>query len=456
MTRASSLARRTVSYLIFAQILAFILAWVLTLGLGLAGVERFTQSWDELAAYRTADLVADSLTRDAEGNARIVPTPELEAETRRFPSFKFAAFEFKTKAPVAGSSPELVATLARVIEVNSTHTHFVLPGDPEAPALGFMARPVWTPHGRFQIAAYRARFQWTDIFHSMRDDFVSLAAYVVVVLLITGSTAWFAVSRGLAPLREAARQVAQIDVDTLNRRLLQHDVPIEVVPFVDAVNDALTRLDAWAARQRRFTANAAHELRTPLAVMRARLENAKISALRSELSSDASQLRSIVEQMLIATRLFEGQAPLDQTIDLADTLGRVVSDLLPLALDCERYIDFESDAPDAAIRGNRRAVECVVANLIDNAIRAEAAQGTIFVRLGRDAVVSIIDHGEGVATAHREMVFEPFWRESEKASGTGLGLAIAKEIMDAHRGRIWVEDTPGGGATFKLAFPPAG
>jgi two-component system OmpR family sensor kinase len=452
MTRAS-LAQRTVFYLVLAQIAAFVLGWIVMLGLGFAGVERFKQSWDELAAYRTVDLVADSITRYANGDARIVPSLELAAECARAPRFEYAAFDFRTKEPVAGSSPRLVETLAKVIAVSSTHAHFVLPGDPEQPSVGFMARPSWTPYGRFHVAVYRARFEWRDTFHSMRDDLSAIAAYVVVVLLISGATAWYAVSRGLAPLQGAARQVAQIDVDSLNRSRLSDDVPDEVAPFVNSVNEALTRLDAWAVRQRRFTANAAHELRTPLATMRARLDNAKASALKYELASDASQLRAIVEQMLIATRLFEGQAPLDRTIDLSRTLGAVVADLLPLAIDCGRFIDFDSEAPEARIRGNEQALRCVFANLVDNAMRAEPEGGTIIVRVTAAGAVTIADHGEGVAPAHREMIFEPFWRKNESSPGAGLGLAIAKEIVDAHRGRIRVEETEGGGATFELAFP---
>ncbi|MGJ0620159.1 MAG: sensor histidine kinase [Methylocystis sp.] len=451
MTRGSSLARRTVGYLMLAQICAFVLAWAITLALGLAGVERFTQSWDELAAFRVANLVIDSLKPDDAGDVHIVPSAQLEAELKRISGFKYAAFDFRTKKPVPGSSPKLVARLMNIVEVSPTHAHFVLPGDPDSPTLGYMG-PYRTPYGRVQIASYRAKFRWDDIFLSMREDFWNFAAYVVVAALLSGATAWFAVRQGLTPLRSAAAEVAHIDMNSLDKRLLSDDVPVEVAPFVEAVNEALMRLDAWAARQRRFTANAAHELRTPLAIMRARLENAKSSSLKSELLGDASQLRSIVEEMLVAARLTEGQAPLDQCVDLSDAARRVVSDLLPLAIECDRFIDFDCVA-SAETRGNQRAIECVLTNLIDNALRAEPPKGSVAVRLGGGGVIAVIDHGEGIAATDREMIFEPFWRKNESTPGSGLGLAIAKEIVDAHGGRIWVEETPGGGATFKLKFP---
>jgi two-component system, OmpR family, sensor kinase len=105
------------------------------------------------------------------------------------------------------------------------------------------------------------------------------------------------------------------------------------------------------------------------------------------------------------------------------------------------------------VRGYRWAVESVITNLVENAVRAEPIEGTVVVRIRTEGMVEIIDHGDGVAATDREKIFEPFWRKSETEPGTGLGLAIAKELTEAMRGRIWVEDTPGGGATFKLWFP---
>jgi signal transduction histidine kinase len=455
----ASLARRTAGSLIFAQILAFPLAWAITLGLGLAGVERFSISWDELADYRTVRLVVDSIHRDSSGELWIEPGPDLAAEMIRVPALKFAAFYHATREPIRGSYPELVAPLSNMVKISSTHTHFVLPGDPYTPSLGFM-EPLSTPYGRLQVAVYRQKFHWRDIFHVIREDLLSSTAYIVVAMAVSAFTTWFAVRRGLAPLRDAATDVSQIDWQSFNKRLLSSDVPVEVFPFVNAVNEALLRLDAWAARQRRFNANAAHELRTPLAIMRARLENAVVSPLRNELLGDTSRLRSIVEQMLVAARLTDGQAG-KRDVDLKKTVGAIVAEMLPLAIDRDCYIDFESDEGKIYTLGNQRAIECVVTNLIDNALSAEARQKTVHVHVGSNGIISVIDHGEGVVEEDRDMIFEPFWRKNDTTSGTGLGLAIAKEVMDSLGGRIWVEDTPGGGATFKLSFaltntPPAG
>ena len=318
--------------------------------------------------------------------------------------------------------------------------------------------PRWTPFGRLHIAVYRQKFRWDDIFHAILDELQWLAAYVIAAILMSAGAAWFAVRRGLTPLRAVAGEAAHIDMNSLDQRLPSVGVPVEITPLVGAMNDALARLDASALRMRRYTANAAHELRTPLAIMRARLEDTEEPTFKSDLMRDASQLQAIVEQMLIAARLTEHQAALDSEVDLVKTIRRIVSDYLPLVIECDRKIEFEAGAsvleldPRIVTRGNQRAIECVVANLIDNALRAEPEGGTVLVRVGDDAVVEVIDHGEGVASEDREMIFEPFWRGSETTPGTGLGLAIAKELMDKLQGRIWIDETSGGGATFKLSF----
>lgn len=451
MTARSSLALRTVVFLTVAQVVAFCIAWLATVLLGFAGVEMFAGSWDELAVPRTESLIIDSLTRHKHIGFRIEPTEALRAEMARTPLLKFAAFDFQTRAPVEGSSPELVSALKEMVVVSSSHAHFVLPGDPGLPPLGFM-RPRPTPNGRFYIAMYRQQFRWDDIFYAMQHDFYDVAIYLLIAGFMSAVVAWFAVRHGLAPLRSAAREAALIDMDSLDQRLPADVAPAEIAPLVDAVNEALNRVSAGVARQRRFLANAAHELRTPLAIMRAQLDNAEDSALRSNLLSESSQLRATVEQMLISMRLAEGQAQLDQFVDLVGVTKQVIAGYFRLAVDLDRRIDFEPAVTEARIKGNQRAIECILSNLIDNALRAEPHGGAVVVRIYAESVVEVADHGQGIPSDIRDRIFEPFWRGSEDTPGSGLGLAIAKELMDKHSGVIEAVETPGGGATFRLSF----
>ncbi len=451
MTKAPSLALRVIVLLAFAQLPAFLIVWLTLIALNLANYRHVTEL-DELAIARTTDLVAGSLLTAPDGSLRIEPTPELRSEIQRVPKLRFAAFDRTRWMPVAGSSEELTSVLSGLASSKPCHMHFTL-GDlsPEA-YIGHLACR-WTPFGRVPIALSGQKFAWRDILELFDIDWSWMATSVFVGAVLSAGTAWVAMRRGLRPLDDVAKEVEQIQMNSLHQKLSTFRVPAEIRSLVNGMNEALKRLDSGVERQRRFAANAAHELRTPLAIMRARLENAKASSLKSELMGDTDQLRSIVEQMLVSTRLAEGQVPLDQRVDLEKAIRQLVSDLAPLAIDRGRFLEFDGAVLPLVTSGNQRAIESVVTNLIDNSLREEPKGGTVCVSMDEDGVIAIIDHGKGVRPEDREMIFERFWRKSDASSGTGLGLAIAKEIMDAHKGRIWVEETPGGGATFKLWFP---
>lgn len=447
-----SLATRVVCYLVVAQCAAFVIAWFLEVAIGVARTSPIDAMLDEMAIYRVSELVTRSVTRDGDGSGlRIEPIPDLQAELQRAPGLKFAAFDTVRYEPLPGSARELATILAGAIKVNSSHTHFILPDDPKTTPLGY-AEPEKTPYGVFQIAIYGQKFRPQDLYYSTIAQFRWSAVSFGSTVLLTIATAWFAVRRGLRPLRSASEQARRIDMGSLDQRLSIVGVPTEAAPLVGAVNDALSRLDAGAARLRRYTANAAHELRTPLAILRARIEDDEEPTFKSDLLRDACRLQIIVDQMLAAARLTENQLSLDQDVDLTKTVRQVVSRYVRLALEAERSIELETGKAPLSIRGNQTAIECAVANVVDNALRAENAGGTVLVKVGEDAVVEIVDHGEGIAPGDREKLFEPFWRKSDAPPGTGLGLSITKELMDKLGGRIFIEDTPGGGATFKLAF----
>ncbi|WP_018268102.1 sensor histidine kinase [Methylosinus sp. LW4] len=454
MTIGRSLALRVVCYLVPVQFIAFVVAQLSIMGLGVTHLWFVDTSIDDFAVHRVGRLVIDSLFEGADGQIRLAPTEALCAELERSPDLKYAAFDVKKYEALPGSSPELAETLSGAIRVNSTHTHFSLPSALTSAPHGY-ADAKKTPYGTFQIAVYGEKFQWIDLLYAVADEFRWSSVDIVSTTLLSIGAAWFAVRRGLAPLRSLSQEASRIDLESLDARLSTTDVPSEAAPLVRAVNEALSRLDASATRLRRYFANAAHELRTPLAILRARIEDREDTpTFKSDLLRDAGRLQVVVEQMLVASRLAESQLPLDQIIDLAEAVRQIVSRHVLLALRCERSIEFEASDPSPKVRGNLRAVECVIANIVDNALRAEPIGGTVLVRVGSDAVVEVIDHGEGLSPSDQATAFEPFWRKSDALPGTGLGLAITKELLDKLGGRIWIEETPGGGATFKIAFQP--
>ena len=446
-----ALAPRVVGYLVIAQVVAFFCGSILSTALGLAGVGVYVTSWDSFAVLRSERQVIGSLSLDREGSVQIEPTEELLAELRRAPRMRFAVFD-QAKQAVPGSDPQLTSFLAPVVGTSPTHTHFALPEDDGFAPEAYM-EPTQTPFGLLHVAVHGQKFRWSDIIDVWAFHFQRLSAFLTMAIILSALTAWFAVRNGLMPLRQVAQEATLIDMDTLGNRLTLNAVPSEAMPLVRAINQALERLDVGARRQRLFTANAAHELRTPVAILAARLNAPREANFENLLKRDVWRISHIIQQLLADARAEEQTLPLDEIVDVAELAQAIVDDAALLAVRDGREIEYLGPSYEVLVRGNRGAIEAVIANLIDNALRAEPEGGVVTIGVDDDATIAVIDHGPGVAEGDRRTIFEPFWRKNEGAPGAGLGLAIAKELVAKLKGKIWVEDTPGGGATFKMSLP---
>ena len=368
------------------------------------------------------------------------------------PTLKMAAYDPSRMIIVQGSAAELEPLLVDPPAISLLGMSYFLVNDKERLAVG-AAESRSTAFGELRIAIYGERFRWDDPFLVLGSQFTYLWPYVIVGVLLCSAGTWLAVLRGLAPLRNLAADAAKIDIDELDQRLSEGGVPAEILPLVGAFNDALARLDASVGRLRRFIANAAHELRTPLAILSVRLGAPEEPTFKKDLKRDLRRAQYIVDQLLATVRLAERSIEVLREVDLVSIAKSVASDAAMLAIKHRRQVEFEAPSEPVVVHGSEFALQSVVANLVDNALRAEPEGGTVNLRVGADATVEVVDHGEGVAETDRELIFEPFWRKSELTPGAGLGLAIAKELIGALGGRIWVEETRGGGATFKLSFP---
>jgi signal transduction histidine kinase len=403
--------------------------------------------------------LTESIVRAADGSASIEPTPALRDYAARTPTFEYAALDPTTRRPLPGSSVELIKSLGHIDHIQIDVTKFSIVGDNRAHHMGHM-RTMATPAGQFILVTYGYAFDTADIGYQLWTIVTSLFSVPVLatlspLILVTIAIALFVSRRGLAPLERVVMSAKGIDLKSLDQRLPPDDVPLEVLPLVNAVNDALARVDLGVTQQRRFIANAAHELRTPVAILNARIDSPRKPTFEIDVKRDARRIRNIVEQLLVASRLGELPEEAEQEGDLVEIAERQVADHTLLAIKSGRQIDFEAPTSPVLVKGSRKALESVVANLIDNALHAEPENGTIVVRLTREATLEVVDHGPGVPDAEQELIFEPFWRKSDAGTGTGLGLAIVKEIVELHKGRISIETTPGGGATFKVSLPRA-
>jgi signal transduction histidine kinase len=443
---------RLLVHLILVQFLVIIFEWAIMIVFGPSlGQGAFGYNMDDLfASQRARDDVIQSIARAPDNSLFIEPAERLRAEQLRTPGLRFAVFQSLKQAPLPGSSAELTAGLQAVSSVEAWGMEFKLPGDPPG-TRGSLWR--WrTPHGPLFIALSGYSFAWTDPIYRLVNDVEALGVRLVPLLVVSGLVAWLVVHRAFAPVRAAVAAAEKVDLDTLGQDLPSEGAPSEIKPLIGSINAALARLDASAARMRRYTASAAHELRTPLAVLDAHIEDPPGPGYKTRLKRDVARMRIIVDQILASARLTEGQAPRDQIVDLVRVARSIVGDCAPLAHKAGRHIELDANVASVAVRGNRQAIECILANLVDNALRAEPEGGVVIVQIGPTATMTVIDHGPGVCDEDKTNIFEPFWRKDERTPGAGLGLSITKDLVSRHGGHISVEGTPGGGATFGVVF----
>lgn len=207
-------------------------------------------------------------------------------------------------------------------------------------------------------------------------------------------------------------------------------------------------------RHRRFAADVAHELRTPLAVMRANLDSLEDGEPARSLQGDVDAMARMVEQLLAVSRLESLALEEADEADLHAVCTSVPVRLAPLAVREERSIEVTGSEGPVLVRGDPGALEQAVRNLVENAIRYSARRTTVTIEIGADASIRVIDHGRGIPAELRNTVFERFQRADRRAGGAGLGLSIVRRTVEGHDGSIEVGEAPGGGTVFTMRLPP--
>jgi signal transduction histidine kinase len=261
--------------------------------------------------------------------------------------------------------------------------------------------------------------------------------------------------RALDPVRDASTTAAAIGPTRTEVRLPEQSMPTEIVPLVHAVNQALDRLETGFRAQRDFTADMAHELRTPLAIMRARVDSLGLGPVREALRADLVGMTRTVNQVLDIAELESFIVGTDARADLHAVCADAVSLMAPLAVEVSKTIALTGDAGPVWVRGHAEALFRAVRNLVENAIRHTPPGVSIEVEVLAGGTVRVLDDGPGVPDSDRDSIFRRFWRR-DRASGDsrGLGLAIVARVAEAHDGSVTVEDRPGGGAIFTLRLRP--
>jgi len=293
--------------------------------------------------------------------------------------------------------------------------------------------------------------------HSLLREFVLDIGWVIPVLVaITLIVGVVAIQSAFRPIAEVSQMAATISPGAMSIRLPDKNLPSEITPLVGAVNHALDRLEQGFDLQRKFTANAAHQLRTPLAVITAALDTVDENAEIATIKADVARMNRLVDQLLRVARLDAVALDVTGRVDLNDVAADVVASMAPLSLAQNKSIAFGGDDTPIIVRGNRYAIGDAIRNLVENAVAHTAAGSEVMVATSANGTVSISDRGPGIPRDQRSHVFERFWRgKGKSSSGSGLGLAIVAEIMKAHQGTVTMDDNPGGGMVFTLRFAPS-
>ena len=284
------------------------------------------------------------------------------------------------------------------------------------------------------------------------------------VTLLSGILAYFVSGRALKPLRSFASQVEMVQMNNLADMKIDEDVLPEFKQLSHSFNQMLERLNTAFAAQRQFTGNAAHELRTPLALMQAQLElfSAEHPAVLPQTAEFLTLLREQTERLTQMTRTLLEMSNLQQVarnerIQLAPMIEEIFTDLAPLS--DKRGVTLTAEG-DGIMTGSDALIYRLIFNLTENAVKYNRPGGSVRVSVTQELeklLLRVSDTGCGIPEEYQRSIFQPFFRvdksRSREYGGAGLGLALVWEIAELHGGSVWVEESSEKGTTIAVGLP---
>ncbi|NDW46786.1 HAMP domain-containing sensor histidine kinase [Ruegeria sp. PrR005] len=277
--------------------------------------------------------------------------------------------------------------------------------------------------------------------------------WILLGSLIVFAAAVGAVRLSLSSLDKVRREALEIGPDAPDGRLSADDLPAELVPLAQAVNTAFARLQQGYKAQRAFAANVAHEVRTPLAVLHSSVDTIHDAALRESLKPDVTRLEAIFEQLVDLARADALMPEAFSKVELCKLARQVSGARAMAALKAGKMLAV-TGADTATVAGHEGLLAIALDNLVRNALAHAPAGSEVEIDV-RDnpPVLRVQDRGPGVAAEDRDAIFEPFHRgRRPSGDGSGIGLAIVRAVAAAHGADVQVEDRPGGGSVFSIAF----
>ncbi|WP_329088317.1 sensor histidine kinase [Streptosporangium sp. NBC_01469] len=385
--------------------------------------------------------VTGPLNKIVQRSEPTVLDPDVKIFTR--PAWPVPTFPGPAPAPgppsagKAATSPTVVAVRGEAGEAGEAvlqpaETARWAPGD----SFALATMPVNTANGTLFVQARASLEPTGEALKSLRG---LLLPGIPALLLLVAALTWLAVGRALAPVSAIRAEMADITASDLHRRVPVPRSRDEIARLAETMNRTLDRLELAVSRHKRFVADAAHELRSPLAILRTRLELAQPGPLAAEALTDVERIQALTSDLLLLARLDAGEPGCHEEVDLGQVTAEEAARSRPRP---EIRVTLEV-AADTVVLGSAGQLRRLVANLVDNAVRH--ASSAVTVRLateGGEAVLDVRDDGPGIPAEHHEAVFDRFTRLDEArdrdAGGAGLGLAIARDIAVRHGGGLRV------------------
>ena len=396
-----------------------------------------------------ASRIARRLTLNPDGSLELNLPPALRAQY----SSDYGRYAY-----------DVLDSTGRLIFTSRTQPSPIFPFDPASPELSF--QDIQQDKSIISGATLRKNLGdqtvWVQVGEDLahRDvliddivaDFFRRVGWITIpILLLLLTTDILIFRRAIRPLLQASKEAANISPSRTDIRIPQEDIPTEILPLVRAMNQALDRLERGFQLQREFTADAAHELRTPLAVLRARIDTLDDGLAIATLRHDVDGMSRIVGQLLELSELDGLANEPYEAVDLRDVCAEVAEFVAPLAMTMNREVALKAGDQPVVVQGNAELLKRAVRNLVENALSHTREHSTVEIRVEDCGTIAVCDEGPGIRVNDRDMLFERFWRgDRTRSGGAGLGLSIVKRIVETHRGRVAADNLPAGGAAFSI------
>ena len=391
--------------------------------------------------------IAQSIVVTADG-LQLLPTDRLDAVLKQWPDFWFLVSDMEGRQFRFGPVPDVYEALQPLFPKLTMGDVRALA---DAPELHARFEKVEVIGGTYSILSGGGGFvpEWvaTGLVIAFLLFWPILLLIVFTIVLVP-----LLVSRMFSGVVQIERQASAIDFEQRGARLQLAGVPREISGLVVAVNNALERLDAGYEVTQRFFASAAHELRTPIAILQVRIDSLPDGEEKEQLKRDVARLSLMASALLDIERLRQSQ-PEFTPVDLVALAEKVLGDLAEKAIAQGYEVALDAPFEKVMVDGEPLSLERLLTNLFQNAIQHGGRRGQITVRVLKSGGIEVQDAGDGVPPELVERIFEPFFRVHPHGEGAGLGLKLTRDIAELHGGSVKVYDVEPGGALFYVALP---